>query len=61
MLYEVITLLGGTARGLETRAEIGFLAVPRDGQAVRRADVDAGVALDAELDVEDGLHSYNFV
>ena len=43
-------------RRLQARAQIGFLAVLREGDAVHRADVDAGVALDAELAGEHGLH-----
>jgi len=41
---------GGVLGGrLEARAQIGFLAVLREGDAVHRADVNAGVALDAQL------------
>src|SRR5882672_8434958 len=36
-------------RGGEARAQVGFLAVLGEGDAVHRADVDAGVALDAQL------------
>ena len=36
-------------RRLEARAQLGLLAVRRDGEALHRADVDAGVALDAQL------------
>jgi hypothetical protein len=35
---------------------VRLVAVSRDRQAVGRADVDAGVALDAELRVEHGLN-----
>ena len=41
---------------LEPRAQIGFFAVVRDGEAIDRADVDAGVALDAQLGFEHRLH-----
>ena len=37
-------------------AQIGFLAVHREGDAVHRADVDAGIAFDAELRREHRLH-----
>ena len=43
-------------RRVQPRAQIGFLAVRREGDAVHRADVDAGVALDAELRREHRLH-----
>ncbi len=43
-------------RRLQPRAQLGFLAVLREGDAVHRADIDAGVALDAELPGEHGLH-----
>ena len=35
-------------RRLQPRAQVGFLAVRGEGDAVHRADVDAGVALDAQ-------------
>ena len=41
---------------LEPRSQIGLLAVWRHGQAIDRADIDASVALDAELGVEHRLH-----
>jgi len=37
-------------------AKIALFAVGREGDAARRADVDACVALDALRSVEDGLH-----
>ena len=37
-------------------AQLGFLAVRGEGDAIHRADVDAGVAFDAELPGEHGLH-----
>ena len=43
-------------RGHEAGAQIVLIAVRRDRQAVHRADVDTGVALDAELGGEVGLH-----
>src|SRR5580704_13011594 len=43
-------------RGLETRAQVGLGTVVSNGEAVDRADVDAGVALDAQLRAEHGLH-----
>ncbi len=39
----------------EPLAQIVFLAVARDGEALHRTDVDAGVALDAARGGEDGL------
>src|SRR5580700_6493096 len=42
-------------RRLQPGAQIGFFAVGGKGDAVHRADVDAGIALDAELAGEDGL------
>ena len=44
------------AGALQPRAQVGFLAVRGEGDAVHRADVDAGVALDAQLAGEDRLH-----
>ena len=41
---------------LQALREFVLVAVRGDGQAVGRADVDAGVALDAELRVEHRLH-----
>src|SRR6187399_1622444 len=41
---------------LEPSAQIGFLTIRRDGQAIHRADVDARVALDAQLGLEHRLH-----
>src|SRR5579871_1311575 len=41
---------------LETAAQLRFAAVRCDGQAVDRADVDAGIALDAQLRAEHRLH-----
>ena len=38
------------------RAQVGFLAVRREADAVHRADVDAGIALDAQLGREHRLH-----
>ena len=40
----------------QPRAQLGFLAVRREGDAVHRADVDAGVAFDAELRRKHRLH-----
>ena len=40
---------------LQALAQIGFLAILGEGDAVHRADVDAGVALDAERGREHGL------
>ena len=36
-------------RRLQARAQVGLVAVGGEGDAVHRADVDAGVALDAQL------------
>ena len=44
------------AGAVQARAQLGLLAVVRDGQAVDRADVDAGIALDAQLRGEHRLH-----
>ena len=43
-------------RRLQPRTQIGFLAVLREGDAIHRADVDAGVAFDAKIAREDRLH-----
>src|SRR5437762_1541358 len=43
-------------RRLELPAQIRLFGVGRKDDAVHRADVDAGVALDAERAGEDGLH-----
>ena len=43
-------------RRLEPSRKLRFLAVLRNGQAVGRADVDAGITFDAEFCLEDGLH-----
>ena len=43
-------------RRLQPLPQLGFLAVRGEGDAVHRADVDAGVAFDAELAGEHGLH-----
>ena len=43
-------------RRVKPLAEVGFLAVGREGDAVHRADVDAGIAFDAELRRKHGLH-----
>ena len=43
-------------RRLQARAQIGLVAVRGEGNAVHRTDVDAGVALDAELAGEHGLY-----
>src|SRR5580658_4785756 len=42
-------------RRLQSLTQIDFLAIGREGDAIHRADVDAGVALDTELIGEDGL------
>ena len=47
---------GLVGRRLEPRAQLGFGAVRRDGEAVDGADVDAGIAFDAELRGEHRLH-----
>lgn len=41
---------------LQALAQVAFLAVCREGDAVHRADVGAGIALDAERGREHGLH-----
>src|ERR1700742_4019823 len=41
---------------LEPRTQIGLLAVLSDGEAIHRADVDTGVALDTQLCAEHRLH-----
>ena len=43
-------------RRLQARAQVGFLAVGGERDAVHRADVDAGIALDAQLVGEHRLH-----
>src|SRR5687767_489742 len=52
----VTVLAGMERRRRETRAQLRFLAVLRERDAIHRADVDARVALDAELRREHGLH-----
>ena len=52
-----VEVLRGVARGgAEARAHLGLLAVGGEGDAVHRADVHAGVALDAQLRREHRLH-----
>ena len=51
---EVLRQVDG--RRLEPLAQIRFLAVRREGDAVHRADIDAGIAFDAELRGEHRLH-----
>src|SRR5579863_8513747 len=49
--------LSEVARGdLEAPAQFLLRTVAGDGETVDRTDVEAGVALDAELGAEDGLH-----
>src|SRR6185436_15626193 len=43
-------------RRLEPGTQFGLFTVVCDGEAVYRTDVDAGVALDAQLGLEHGLH-----
>ena len=42
--------------GGQPRAQFGLFAVRREGDAIHRADIDAGVTFDAELGLENGLH-----
>src|SRR5438067_1912990 len=52
-----IQILGQISGGrLQPRAKIGFLAVVGEGDAVHRADVDAGIALDAQRARKHRLH-----
>ena len=52
-----IEILGEVRRRrLEARAQFCFVAVLGERDAVHRADVDAGIAFDAELAGEHGLH-----
>ena len=43
-------------RRAQPRAQVGLVAIAREGDAVHRADVDAGVAFDAQLVAEHRLH-----
>src|SRR5437667_1629965 len=52
----VQVLRGVPRRGVEAAAQVGFFAVPREADAVHRADVHAGVALDAQPVGEHRLH-----
>src|SRR5690348_79909 len=48
---------GQVARGdLQPPAQLRLRAIGRDGEAVHGTDIEAGIALDAELRGEDGLH-----
>ena len=49
----LVRMRGGRLQAL---AQIAFLAVGGEGDAIHRADVGAGVALDAERGREHGLH-----
>src|SRR5512139_784418 len=53
---DVEVLRGVARRGAEPRAHLRLLAVGGEGDAVHGADVHAGVALDAQLRGEHGLH-----
>src|SRR5262245_38021967 len=52
-----VEILGQILRWrVQPLAQVGFLAVRREGDAVHRADVDAGIAFDAKLRRKYGLH-----
>ena len=53
---DIEVLLEIERRGAEPAAQVRLLAVLGEGDAVHRADVDAGVALDAQLAGEDRLN-----
>ena len=51
-----IEILGQiTCRSTKPRAQLGLLAILGEGDAVDRADVDAGIAFDAKRTGEHGL------
>ena len=52
----VDVLRGVESRGSQACAQLPLLAIARERDAVHGADVDAGVALDAQLRGEDRLH-----
>src|SRR5687767_16021738 len=53
---DVERLVAIQRRGAETPPQILLESVVREGDTIRRADVRARVALDAETSREDGLH-----
>src|SRR6266849_10176333 len=55
-IADIEVLLEVEGGGHQTAAELFFAAVFGEGNAVHRADVDAGVAFDAQLAGEYGLH-----
>src|SRR5271155_2354637 len=55
-IADIEVLLEVERRGHQPATQVFFVAVFGEGDAIHRADVDAGVAFDAQLAGKDGLH-----